>query len=601
MVRFVVLFFLLAIATDPERPLARPSPFTESSDEERPPPRRRLRKRRVIEDASEGDGEGDRVSAVDASNGDIGDRSDTPAPTSAVRRVYLLTFAHPRERTTGRLTPADMTKGDFAAYVVGAYSETNKELDRWAVFEERHAGGLPHFHMVVRCTIPHRWRSIAGALREKRIYIHVSTSHSMYHTAFAYCYLPSRRKPASDLDPSPLLSDGHPDAKLAAMPPRTARAIEAQQSSQASTEEADGTNGTPKKKRRPSRRLMAYRAISGLGLTTVEKFKIVATAMDADGDSDLLEFALGCKDLDAFIKEAISFQEAPEVAKRRETSKVDILHAAKEDPCICNGDWYRAAEEVLETNNIPNSEFCSAVLSALKFGPQKKRNVYLHGPQSCGKSFLLEPLGRIFRAFKKPQQKTSFPLVGLPSKEVVLWHDFRYDTKEANLAWCDLLLWFEGKAFNIATPKNWSAADLEHTPTAPVFVTAKRRLVHPDDGETRMMDERFNYIELTKSMATIRHIPDCSRCFSCFVFDFESLHTHEPAGTVKSGDVANWDVAQVAAWVTGAGYPEAAKVLATAGVDGEVLLEMNTAKLEHVGVGPYGVAVKLARRLGSLK
>ncbi len=65
----------------------------------------------------------------------------------------------------------------------------------------------------------------------------------------------------------------------------------------------------------------------------------------------------------------------------------------------CEGDWLSAAQEILQSNNIGTEIFATAIYDALKNGRGKYRNVYIHGPANCGKTFLLSPLKRFSSAF----------------------------------------------------------------------------------------------------------------------------------------------------------------------------------------------------------
>ena len=47
----------------------------------------------------------------------------------------------------------------------------------------------------------------------------------------------------------------------------------------------------------------------------------------------------------------------------------------------------------------------------------KFNNIFIYGKSNCGKTFLVNPLSKIFRTFLKPQKKSSYSLTGLLDAE----------------------------------------------------------------------------------------------------------------------------------------------------------------------------------------
>ena len=67
---------------------------------------------------------------------------------------------------------------------------------------------------------------------------------------------------------------------------------------------------------------------------------------------------------------------------------------------------------------------------ALNVGRCKKAGcIALTGESDSGKTFLLRPLGIIYRAFKPPdpEKAGNYPMMTLPGKEVITFNDFNYE------------------------------------------------------------------------------------------------------------------------------------------------------------------------------
>ena len=72
--------------------------------------------------------------------------------------------------------------------------------------------------------------------------------------------------------------------------------------------------------------------------------------------------------------------------------------------------------------------FSAAILRALRLGRQNRVNILIHGAGDGGKSFLLRPLGNIFRAFLRRGQCDWYPLQGIHEAQLCLLQDVRYET-----------------------------------------------------------------------------------------------------------------------------------------------------------------------------
>ena len=126
------------------------------------------------------------------------------------RQVYMWTYSRAPE----------MSREDVATIITNAYAAAGVQILHYSVFREHHPTSRPelerqfHFHIIVESDERHRWRAIARVLRSQDRPMHCSAAgsgRSVYWGAFAYCYVPSAKKPREHLDTCYLLSCGHPD------------------------------------------------------------------------------------------------------------------------------------------------------------------------------------------------------------------------------------------------------------------------------------------------------------------------------------------------------------------------------------------------------
>ena len=217
---------------------------------------------------------------------------------------------------------------------------------------------------------------------------------------------------------------------------------------------------------------------------------------------------------------------------RRSKSRIDILKEElqkehKKDPAKadCNGSWLPAALEILKRNNIPRKRFQEWILTALKFGRGKGRNLFLIGGTNSGKTFLLAPLMEIYACFTSPSEGT-FNWVGVIGKEIILLNDLRYDGNGVGdhevLPWQKLLNLLEGFPVNISMPKNFHGKDHEHVDDTPVFITSDREIKRimgnrEDAGESAQLRKRLNCQMLTHQFRDEEvnyFLTPCGRCFA---------------------------------------------------------------------------------------
>ena len=103
-------------------------------------------------------------------------------------------------------------------------------------------------------------------------------------------------------------------------------------------------------------------------------------------------------------------------------SRMEILESTRNVDCECLGEWPICALQTLQRNGIDKVEFANAVKTRLQQGRGKNRKIMIVGPANCGKTFILKPLCKIYRAFANPATG-SFAWVGVEETEIIYLND----------------------------------------------------------------------------------------------------------------------------------------------------------------------------------
>ena len=98
----------------------------------------------------------------------------------------------------------------------------------------------------------------------------------------------------------------------------------------------------------------------------------------------------------------------------------------------CLGKWLVMAIEILTRNGIDVPGFAEVVRVLLEKCRRKYRNIYLKGPANCAKTFLLNPLNRVYNTFTNPAT-TTFAWVGAEDADVIFLNDFSW-SKQITMA-----------------------------------------------------------------------------------------------------------------------------------------------------------------------
>ena len=174
----------------------------------------------------------------------------------------------------------------------------------------------------------------------------------------------------------------------------------------------------------------------------------------------------------------------------------------------------------LMNNGIDVHTFAHAVCAALHHGAKRGANVAVVGVAGCGKSALLEPLEKVFRAAAKPQAGSTFALANVLGAEVLLWQDYSHD--EGTICFTDLLSLFVGETIDVRRPGQLNATFKNR---APIFYSGRTPICSKDrdavaaEELTRMMSERFQIFTFTQPLPMAERRTDwvhCGRCCAAF-------------------------------------------------------------------------------------
>ena len=418
-----------------------------------------------------------------------------------LRSVYLITYS--------QCDSSNLSRAGFADVIVNAWhSHSRSMITQWVVSLEGHQNGT-HFHMAIKLSTTSRWRAIRKFVDSKYgIKLNFSDNHDNYYTAYSYVV-----KEDSEF----LLSPGHPDLSNAEAPSTT----------KATRQRRKAAKVSKNKKRK---RLAVYDVVRIIQIKKIQsrlQLMALASKWQEEGKTDLAEFVAnrGPKIVNEAIETAKELTEAQARLQRSNKTRIELLEENAASACIdgCDGDWLSAAQQILQSNNIGTEIFATAIYDALKNGRGKYRNVYIHGPTNCGKTFLLSPLKKIFECFLNPASGT-FAWLGIENAEVVLLNDFRW--KPSLTPWCELLQVLEGDTVHFPAPKNVMNKDIILDKDTPFFATSDAPLVLCKGGSvdwvnTEMMQVRWRTFELHRQIPQDqqRKINPCNSCFATLILN----------------------------------------------------------------------------------
>jgi hypothetical protein len=364
--------------------------------------------------------------------------------------------------------------------------------------------------------------------------LNFSDSHDYYASAFRYLF-----KTDNDV----YLSEGHTPLDSISSP-RTKgcnrankRRIAAAKSSQASS---NGKNvkkrdlGKDNPKTQTNRKLNAIDVAAYIVKNKIDtKLQLYAKSNErmAEGECDLANFMFTRteKSLSELIMKAWTMHNAQKIITEMSITRMERLENALEVGTCAVADciWLKCALEVLELNKIDRRVFGDAVMSLMRHGRSKFRNLMLVGRSNTAKTFMLKPLTKIYKdkIFENPSMD-KYGWKGIENAQVALLQDFRY-SKDL-IPWGNFLLLLEGEKVSLPTAKNHTADDIHITSEndIPFFATARGKIEYSRfsadyEHETQMMDSRWNVIRFRHEFPQSEQISmqPCPHCFVKLISD----------------------------------------------------------------------------------
>ena len=444
-------------------------------------------------------------------------------------RTYLLTYSQ-----------ADMEKVPdcrvFADIVLEGFNQgpSASQILQWAVCKEQHTNGGEHYHMILKLSRTRRWKPVFNYLRESHhVTVNFSSSNIGYLAGYRYISKDKSRD-------SVLHSVNHPDLSSAQSPQakkafsrfasnakkrRSSAAAATQEENKPPPENSDPERSAPPKQKRLSNSDVGKFIIKN-NLKTETALMAMANKREAEGLSDIYNFLFNktTKARCELIETAWRIHNAPAVIERENMNRMDVVVSYLDKPCVdgCNGQWLRCAREVLVNNDINIYVFANAIRRFLKYGRKKGNNIMLAGETNCAKSFLLNPLEVMFKAFVNPAAGR-YAWIGLDEVEIIFINDFRWS--EELIKWNDFLLLLEGQTVHLPRPKNQFVSDLviRKENILPFFGTTKEPIEYvgpfytKDDRETEMLNARLKYFNFTHRIENKIEMDECPHCFAVMV------------------------------------------------------------------------------------
>ena len=457
------------------------------------------------------------LQAAEPSSGSTGPLSEQGSRAGWGRRQYCwwITFSHPHEVTAAQQdlkTPSSLAepkRETFLKAVQEAHAAAGTPIEEAAVFLEKHqrtdseGNRLVHLNALVRAKEPYSWRPVAQQLYLlHRMRVDFSEHIRTWRDGVMYGVAASEHKGAEELDDEALQW------------PATAIPLD---------QVLPGKFNAQKARHPRLSSLQAYDLCVVHKLHTPTEAWAKAHALDKEGDRGLLAFLLEHKSVEEFLSKVNKALMSGEILRRQSLGRLGVLREASEESCSCEeeGLWLRLAKQTLERNGVAGA-FQRQIYMALEKGRGKPRNIFLIGPTTCGKSWIIKPLSEIFRPYLIPDDG-SHQLEAIFDCELIYLNEFEWTPDW--LKWAHLKKLFEGEAISVGRPKT-RGMNCDYTGDAPIigtcsapiqlFIKQGRNAVL-NRYETDQMVSRVTYIYFTHSLqrGAESDAIDCKVCRRC--------------------------------------------------------------------------------------
>jgi hypothetical protein len=553
-----------------------------------------------------------------------------------VKRAYLVTLSH-TDKSTGQggfklIAPGSLSRQEICDCMLTALARTQKSrvspllFQMMCIFQELHDSLEVHYHIAVLADRCFRFVTLKRELLETHgLASHWSCTHESYATCVAYGYVPTSKKPASDLDPQPLLwapnGKPHPALSEASRAPITAKAMTQRRENE-------------RHRRSEEDKAERFKDVDLWPIVIRENIyddescaeRVMAYAKRCGGAA-MVDFCFRNWDkLPGLVARSWKVERVEEFVELASKTRIDLLRAACDSKCDCEGEWLAMARKVFKLNHIDEQQWRAAVVTSLAEGRAKGSLICHAGVEGNeGKSFLLKPLVLIYGdegVFTAPP-KNAFPLLDLERARLTLLDDWRFN--EDIVSYGVQLLWFEGAPFVIARPQNQYSGHLRYTKNDPVFITTLQEDITSlkgkrflKQGDIDMMMKRLLVFRFSRKIFISKKV--AKGCACCFA---RLLLSEAPPGCISNSAAvaveatgkrkaeystddsparkksATWTVADVVAFLERLNLGHLAPTFQENGVDGQMLQGLSEEDLvKELGLKTLQ-AKKIIQRLGA--
>ena len=341
--------------------------------------------------------------------------SITDLTTNNPLRTYLVTYSN----IDHKIFP---TRWSFGGAVVEAFG--GNKVDYFVAAREPHQeSGKYHYHVAIRLAKPERWKSAKEYLQKKyNVVVNFSSSNGMYIGAYRY---------VTKTDKMPFIGSilkQHPKT-LDIISNTFTRAIEANRTYRRNRTEHHAAVADENNKSKPAKLKKGDIAMWIIEQNIKSEVELVKFATDRRnlGDRALYDYLISMRKQyrEDLVHDAWRFEKADQIISDENVDRLAKLREHAQGECTCEGLWMLLAKDILQKNKIQYESFVAAIYEIIEKGRGKHRNILLHGPGDCGKTFLVSPICDILpNVFMNPASSV-YAWMGAEKSSLIYLNDFR--------------------------------------------------------------------------------------------------------------------------------------------------------------------------------